>query len=189
MKPIGSFRTVSEEVFSETRIQPCESLFNRTGAKRRFAPRWTQWASHLATRLDRYSRIYRSNPKNLRHQLERRSTDSCCSGGMSSSHYPTAPKASGGILVALRELQYYLVSCIPAQFYLFGARRRRDSYLLGLLRLFLRLFLPKLSAIRVARFNSVRSYDPKKNRYSHERLSTGSCCSYARSPHCSRGPG
>jgi hypothetical protein len=71
-------------------------------------------------------------------------------------HYPTAPRASGGILVALRELQYYLVSCIPAQFYLFGARRRRDSYLLGLLRLFLRLFLPKLSAIRVARFNSPR---------------------------------
>jgi hypothetical protein len=77
--------------------------------------------------------------------------------------------------VALRELQYYLVSCIPAQFYLFGARRRRDSYLLGLLRLFLRLFLPKLSAIRVARFNSPRSYDPKKNRCSHERRCERSC--------------
>ncbi len=111
-----------------------------------------------------------SNPKNLRHQEVRW----FILRGQGLGYRTGDRRPSRGILVALRELQYYLVSCIPAQFYLFGARRRRDSYLLGLLRLFLRLFLPKLSAIRVARFNSPRSYGPKKNRCSHERRSAGS---------------
>jgi len=118
---------------------------------RSFTPVEYPRSRHLDTRLDRYSRYPKelTPPRAALYGL-------LLLWGYMYTHYPTAPRASGGILVALRELQYYLVSCIPAQFYLFGARRRRDSYLLGLLRLFLRLFLPKLSAIRVARFNSPR---------------------------------
>jgi hypothetical protein len=141
-----------ERKFSETRIQPSVSLCVRIGDMRSFAPVEYPRSRHLDKRLDRYSRYPKEPTPPTGAALYRL----LLLWGYMCSHYPTAPKASGGILVALRELQYYLVSCIPAQFYLFGARRRRDSYLLGLLRLFLRLFLPKLSAIRVARFNSPR---------------------------------
>src|SRR5918994_1360394 len=69
--------------------------------------------------------------------------------GPDSSPYLHSPRPFRTILGSLGNFRYYLASCIPAQFCLFGARCRRNSHLLGPPRLFRR----KLSAIRGAKSN------------------------------------
>ena len=76
--------TFRERKFSETRNQPDESLSNRTGAKRHFAPRWTRWASHLARRLDKYSL----------ESEERRHHERCCKGFCAALREPRPPGAT-----------------------------------------------------------------------------------------------
>jgi hypothetical protein len=44
-----------EGVFPETRIQLCESLYVRSGAKRLYAPRWAWWAIPYVAGMDIYA--------------------------------------------------------------------------------------------------------------------------------------
>jgi hypothetical protein len=64
---ISIHRAAEKEVFSEARIQLCESLCVRTGAKRCFAPLWAGLFTQLATRLDDYAALH-SILKNFRLQ-------------------------------------------------------------------------------------------------------------------------
>ena len=52
-----TFRTVSEPLFPEAHLHSDESLCVRTGAKRRFAPRYTWQATQYVAGLDRYAEL------------------------------------------------------------------------------------------------------------------------------------